>query len=140
MIGHRDDLHLVEVLYTSLLVQGTGAVLAASRRGEVEGSTRGWRNAFWNGFAGRVAQRLAAASAAARADHAACHGDDLLPVLAARDDAVEAAFAEAFPRLGTLRTSVSNGDGLLAGHRFADRVRLDAGGDLAGDGRRALGR
>lgn len=140
VIGHSDDLHLVEVLYTSLLVQGTSAVLAASRRGEVEGSTRAWRNAFWQGFAGRIGQRLSAASAAARAEHAARHGDDLLPVLAARKDAVDRALADAFPRLGTLRTSVSSGDGLHAGRRFADQVRLDGSGDLAGGGRRALGR
>lgn len=140
VIGHSDDLHLVEVLYTSLLVQGTSAVLAASRRGEVEGSTRAWRNAFWLGFAGRIGQRLAAASAAARAEHTARHGDDLLPVLAARKDAVDRALAEAFPRLGTLRTSVSSGEGLLAGRRFADQVRLDGSGDLAGGVRRAIGR
>jgi hypothetical protein len=140
VIGHSDDLHLVEVLYTSLLVQGTSAVLAASRRGEVEGSTRAWRNAFWTGFANRVGQRLAAATAAAQAEHAERHGDDLLPVLAARKDAVDRAFAEAFPRLGKLRTSVSSGEGLLAGHRFADKVRLDGSGDIGGGGRRAIGR
>lgn len=139
VMGHRDDLRLVEVLYTSLLVQGTSAVLAASRRGEVQGSTRAWRNAFWHGFAGRIAQRLADASAAVRADHRACHGDDLLPVLAGRRDAVDKAFAEAFPRLTPMRSSVSSYEGLRAGRRFADRVRLDAAGDLDGGGRRAIG-
>lgn len=140
VMGHADDLHLVEVLFTSLLVQGTGAVLAASKRGEVHGSTRAWRNAFWTGYAGRVAQRLAAAQRAAQADHEAQHGDDLLPVLAARQAAVDAAFAEAFPRLGSMRTSVSSHEGLVAGHRFADKVRLDGGGHLGGRGPRALGR
>ncbi len=128
LIGHQSDLHLVEILFSSLLLQGTGAVLASGAKTDWQGksTTRSWRNAFWYGFAGRIGERLAEATAAAHGSHQQETGVDLLPVLAKRTQAVEQALEDAFPNLGTLRTSVSNVDGLDAGHRFANQAQLDS--------------
>ncbi len=127
LIGHRSDIWSVELLFTSLLLQGTTAVVAAGPQHDGFGgsTTRSWRNAFWHGYAGRIGQRLRVATEATRAQQARHLGTDLLPVLARRDEAVDRAFADAFPRLGSLRTSMSNLDGMLAGHRTADRADLD---------------
>ncbi len=141
LIGHQSDLHLVEVLFTSLLLQGTGAVLASGAKTDWQGksSTRSWRNAFWHGFAGRIGERLAEATAAAHGSHQQETGLDFLPVLARRSEAVEQALNDAFPKLGTIRTSVSNVDGLDAGHRFANQAQLDSERHLRAQAQGALG-
>lgn len=128
VFGHQTDMHLTEMLFTSLLLQGTGAVVDAGTKGDGWGgnATKSWRHAFWHGFAHRIGQRLDEAVHRARTDHTQKTGDDLLPVLAGRSAAVDRALEDAFPRLGTMRTSVSNGAGLHAGRRFADRAELDA--------------
>lgn len=140
LVGHRTDLQLTEMLFTSLLLQGTGAVLAAGPQTDGWGTTttKSWRNAFWQGYAHRVGQRLATASASVRDHHEQTTGTDLLPVLARRNDAVDQLFAEAFPDLGSMRTSVSNGEGLHAGRAFADQAELDADHTVGGRPTRAL--
>ncbi len=89
-------------------------------------TTRSWRNAFWYGFAARIGERLAEATAGARDTHQHETAQDFLPVLVRRSEAVDEALKEAFPSLGTVRTSVSNIDGLDAGNRFANRAELDS--------------
>ncbi len=141
LIGHRGDLHMTEMLFSSLLLQGTGAILAAGTQQDAFGTntTRSWRNAFWQGFAHRIGRRLAEAADTARADHARETGTDNLPVLAARQDAVDAAVDQHYPRLGRLTTSMSNGDGLRAGDRFGHRADLGTSSVRSG-GRRQLSR
>lgn len=140
LIGHQSDLHLVEVLFTSLLLQGTGAVLASGAKTDWQGksTTRSWRNAFWYGFAGRIGERLAEATAAAHGTHQQETGMDFLPVLAKRSEAVEQALNDAFPKLGTIRTSISNVAGLDAGHRFANQAQLDSDRHLTSQGQGQL--
>lgn len=141
LIGHRTDLHLAEVLFTSLLLQGTGAVVAAGASSDGWGTntTRSWRNAFWHGFADRIGQRLREATATVHARHRAETGEDLLPVLADRSAAVDDAFAESFPNLGSFRTSISNSEGVLAGRDFADTAELDSSRTVARTRPRELG-
>lgn len=129
LVGHRADVHMSELLFSSLLLQGTAAVISAGSQHDGWGgnTTRSWRNAFWYGFAHRIGQRLAAAGRDARAHHDAETGTESLPVLAARRDAVDAALDEMFPNLGSVRTSLSNGDGLRAGAQFANRADLGTG-------------
>ena len=54
-------------------------------------------------------------------------GTDLVPLLAAREEAVAVKLRESFPRLGTMRASVSDAEGLFAGQMAADRADLSAG-------------
>lgn len=126
LVGHRGDVHMSELLFSSLLLQGTAAVIAAGSQTDGWGgnSTRSWRNAFWHGFAHRIGQRLAQAGRDARAQHDIETGNESLPVVAARRDAVDNAVEDMFPNLGSLRTSLSNGEGLRAGEQFANRADL----------------
>ncbi len=140
LMGHQADMHLTEVMFTSLLLQGTNAILAAGAQLDTWGqaTTRSWRNSFWYGYANRIGQRLEEASQTVRAEHEADTGQNLLPVLAARSDAVEQAFEQAFPNLGTISTSISNYEGLQAGHAFADKAELSGDRSVPGSGGRAL--
>jgi hypothetical protein len=126
VFGFAVDLAAVELLYTSLLVQATTAMVAAGpqrdRRGKV--TTRSFRRAFLLAFAHRIGQRLREATAATVRNAAAEHGTDLLPLLASRDELVDQAMVRQFPRLGTRRMSVSNHDGWTAGQRAADAANL----------------
>lgn len=142
IVGHQNDLLLAEVLFTSLLLQGTGAVLAAGAQSDGWGgsNTKSWRNAFWQGYAHRIGQRLTEATTSTQARHEAETGHNLLPVLAKRSDAVDKALDDAFPQLGSLRTSVSNGEGLNAGRRFADSAELDANHSVPRSSPRELSR
>ena len=126
VVGFPDDLEVVEVLHTSLLVQATAAMAAAGpqvdRRGRSR--TRSFRHSFLVAFAGRIGLRLRDAAAAGEAEGLAEHGDALLPVLARRDELVGRAVAEAFPRTRRTTTRATNGAGWAAGTAAADRADL----------------
>src|SRR2546430_17016881 len=66
VFGFPADLHRVQVLYTSLLVQATRDVLRAQVPGGE--STAAYRRTWLLGFASAVAERLSAAARRARAD------------------------------------------------------------------------
>lgn len=122
LIGYRSDIDAVEMLFTSLLVQGA------------HGCTRGdrsFRSAYWYGFAGRVAQRVreqrertvAEAEPGGRAS-----GPGAAVVLADRSDEVDRYTREQFPR--TRQGSpgrVGSRDGLLAGDASGRRADLGEG-------------
>lgn len=138
VFGFDADLDAVELLFTSLLVQATTAMLAAGEAGARQRS-RGWRHGFLVGFAGRIGQRLAAAREASVQEAAAHHGADrLLPVLSSRDDAVEAAVHNLFPSLRQRSVSVSDGTGYAAGTWAAERADLDTRGRVGGTPRGEL--
>ena len=120
LVGYPDDLEAVELLFTSLLVQAARAMWQAGPQGR---RTRSFRHAFLTAFAWRIGDRLEAAAADTTAIAAS---SDLLPVLARRDDEVEAALVEQFPHLGTRRMSVRNAAGWSAGVAAADTA--DIGG------------
>jgi hypothetical protein len=126
VVGFPSDLEVVEVLHTSLLVQATTAMAAAGRQVDDDGRsrTRSFRQSFLVGFAARIGQRLREASATGEAEGVAAHGPSVLPVLARRDQEVEAAVSQAFPRLRTSHTASSNRAGLVAGVTAADRADL----------------
>ncbi len=140
LVGFSTDVTLTEVLFTSLLVQGTSAILAAGPQTGFDGSssTRSWRNSFWFGYARRVEERLVEA-ADATSSAAAANNEALLPVLASRSEAVTNTLEELFPKLGSLSVSVSNGAGLMAGRSFADQADLSKSA-LKKKTRRGLGR
>ncbi|MEJ2870073.1 DUF2786 domain-containing protein [Actinomycetospora sp. OC33-EN08] len=129
VVGHPTDLDTVELLATSLLVQA-GRAMAASAAGS---RTRSFRHAFLLSYATRIGERLREAGAAAEAEARAESGDALLPVLAARGEAVERTVTELFPRLTTKRFSVGNGAGWQAGRDAADAATLQVGREALPD-------
>ena len=143
VFGYPVDLEAVELLFTSLLVQATTAVLAAGSQVDVLGRsrTRSFRTSFLHSFAVRIGERLAEATAGAVEEAAAEGGEaaGLLPVLADRTEAVQAARDEAFPHTRTARPSVSNGQGWHAGRAAAERASLTGQGQVRGGPRGRLG-
>ncbi|WP_238432524.1 DUF2786 domain-containing protein [Micromonospora tarensis] len=136
VLGWPADLVAVEVLYTSLLVQATAAMLRgrAERRPGSGRRTKVWDESFLNAFALRIGERLRAATEAATeaaaeaADQAAVESDRLLPVLAARGEAVRERLETLFPGVTRHRLSVRDADGWSSGTSAADRAALDVGG------------
>lgn len=122
VVGFPDDQATVELLYTSLLVQGTRAMLRAAD--SARGRSRAYRQAFLVAYAGRIGQRLREAAAATVTDAVRVHGEGLLPVLRSREVAVEDELAAAFPRVRSMRVTASDPVGYAAGHAAADRARL----------------
>ncbi len=141
VLGDDVDLDVVELLTTSLLVQATKAMLAASprvaRRGQSR--TRSYRQSFLVAYAGRISERLSSASQEAMsATEAEMGGAEperdsrLLPVLAARQQVVDDLVDEMFPDLVHRSVSVSNADGYRAGRAAADLAVLDVRRSVSG--------
>ena len=123
VFGTADDLAAVELLYTSLLAQATAAMLAA---GSTDRRRRlpSFRESFLAAYAVRVGERLQEAADSAVGDGVARHGDRLLPVLARRSDAVDAAVAAAFPHISRSPLRAANHAGWAAGLAAAELARL----------------
>ncbi|MFC3504006.1 DUF2786 domain-containing protein [Micromonospora krabiensis] len=145
VLGWPADLAAVELLYTSLLVQATGAMLRGrnERRATSAGRrTKGYDEAFLHAFALRIGERLRAASAAVNAQAAQEAGAErLLPVLAARGEAVKERLDNLFPGVTRARLTVRDAEGWASGTSAADRASLDVGGtrptrQVGGRGRR----
>lgn len=127
VVGADADLATVELLVTSLLVQADRAMLLASRAAGTDRSrTRSFRHAFLLAYATRVGERLTEAAHEAEVRARAEVGEGLLPVLAARADAVDRTVTELFPRVTKRRFSVANGAGWVAGRAAADTASLTA--------------
>jgi hypothetical protein len=131
VVGYEPDLDLVELLYTSLLVQATTAMNRAGSRRDSHGRsrTRTFRQSFLVAYANRIRQRLTEATESAVKDAAADSTDArtdprLLPVLAARGDAVRDATKRLFPELVSHALSGSDREGWAHGTAAADRAVL----------------
>ncbi len=127
VIGHRADIDAVEMLFTSLLVQGA------------HGCTRGdrsYRSSFWYGFAARVTERVReqrerSVAEAAEGD-AEGGGPGAAVVLADRSGEVDRFTREQFPSARPGRPGrVGSAAGLLAGDESGRRA--DVGGAQLGD-------
>jgi len=126
VFGDDGDLDAVELLYTSLLVQAARAMFApgAGARRASAGSTRAYRQSFLVSFASRIGDRLRQAVEAATDAYADQHAT-LLPVLASRRVAAEAACDESFPRVRPTTVSANDRAGWRAGREAADAAQLD---------------
>jgi len=126
VFGHEADLEAVELLYTSLLVQATAAVLHARPPGDgrTAGEVKAFRRAWLFAFAQRIGERLSEARDSVVAEASADHGRSLLPLLEARGAAAEEAMRAAVPRLRSSRARVSSGEGWSAGRAAGDRATL----------------
>ena len=134
-IGFPADLDAVELLFTSLLVQATTAMMQAGSRTDGYGRsrTRSFRQSFLMGYASRIGHRLAEATGT-QTTKAATEpaGRHLLPVLAARNEAVDEAVAAMFPALThCVRGSVTHSEGWSAGLSAADRATLHVDAELS---------
>ncbi|WP_282696711.1 DUF2786 domain-containing protein [Streptomyces sp. CC208A] len=100
VVGFEADLDPVELLYTSLLVQGTAAMTRAEAEQRKGGRkrTKSFRQSFLLAYANRLGARLEATSR-----RVAAEAPTLLPVLASREVAVTARTDELFPRTRTTR-------------------------------------
>jgi hypothetical protein len=126
LFGFDSDLERVELLYTSLLVQAARAMFApgdGARRSTAAG-TRAYRQSFLVAFASRIGERLRQAVEAVTDAYADRHAT-LLPVLADRRAAAEAACDETFPRVRPMTVSARDGAGWSAGQEAADAAQLD---------------
>ncbi|MEU8701758.1 DUF2786 domain-containing protein [Streptomyces sp. NPDC048680] len=138
VVGFEPDLEAVELLHTSLLVQGTVAMTRAEAGQRAGGRkrTKAFRQSFLMAYAQRLGRRLADGTARATAEADAESGaagpstaadPGLLPVLAARDMAVTDTAERMFPQTTTTRVrGATDPDGWTHGTAAADRARMGA--------------
>ncbi|MEU5898889.1 DUF2786 domain-containing protein [Streptomyces venezuelae] len=133
VVGFDADLESVELLHTSLLVQGTAAMTRAEAGQRAAGRkrTKTFRQAFLMAYAHRIGGRLAEAGehavreAATEAAEASRDAAALLPVLAARDVAVTDHAERMFPETTTTRVrGVTDAEGWHHGTAAADRAHV----------------
>ncbi|MEU5578774.1 DUF2786 domain-containing protein [Streptomyces huasconensis] len=136
VVGFEPDLEAVELLYTSLLVQGTAAMTKAEAGQRAAGRkrTKTFRQTFLLAYAHRIGARLARAGehavkeAAEAAEAAGTSGGSAaspLPVLAARDVAVTGRAERMFPETTTTRVrGATDGEGWAHGTAAADRAHV----------------
>ncbi|MGW7606546.1 DUF2786 domain-containing protein [Streptomyces sp. NPDC054766] len=123
VVGFEPDLEAVELLYTSLLVQATGAMTKAEAAQRAGGRkrTKTFRQSFLAAYAHRIGDRLASV---AEGQMTATEGE-LLPVLAARDVAVADHLDQMFPETVTTRMrGVTDEAGWHEGAAAADRAQV----------------
>lgn len=125
VVGFESDLEAVELLYTSLLVQGTAAMTRAEAGQRAGGRkrTKTFRQSFLLAYASRLGQRLAET-----AEHTVAEAPDNLPALVARDVAVTSRAEELFPRTTTTRLrGATDLAGWEDGTAAADRAHMADG-------------
>ena len=125
LVGVPADVDTVELLFTSLLLQVAQALTAAEGTAGRRSASRSFRRAFLLGYAGRIGERLRAARERGTAAAAAERGVDLLPVLRSRQEAVDDAFTELFPRVRSTRSrSATDPSGWYAGRAAAETANV----------------
>ncbi|WP_424213058.1 DUF2786 domain-containing protein [Streptomyces sp. BI20] len=141
VVGFEGDAEAVELLYTSLMVQGTAAMTRAEAGQRAGGRkrTKTFRQSFLLAYADRLGRRLAdtardtatAAGAEGTGDAGAGWTGEVLPALVAREVAVGEEADRMFPRTTTTRLrGASDRAGWEDGVEAADRARL--GGERRG--------
>ena len=132
LVGFAVDLDIVEVLFTSLLLQASTAMLHASAD---LSRPKAFRRAFLLGYADVIGARLATVQQ--QTDAAADRGrPGSSLVLADRSGQVDALFDREFPHLRRMRMTTTSGGGLSAGRAAGARADLSAMGARVGSGRR----
>jgi hypothetical protein len=126
LVGHPGDLDATDLLFTSLLVQATRRITALGNDPTSGRRSRrpSYRRTFLVAYAGRIGSRLREASEVATvvADNAL--GNRLLPVLAHREEILDAAVGALFGELKELRFSLTDAAGWAAGIAAADLAEL----------------
>jgi hypothetical protein len=127
VLGFERDLATVEILFTSLLVQATRAMLVEGKAAGRRARQRGFRQSFLVSFAVRIGQRLSEASTATTTAADAEHSGRLLPILARRAGEVDDEVRRMFPHVVEKSMSVTDHAGWHAGRVAADLADLAAG-------------
>ena len=96
VFGFAIDLELVELMFTSLLVQATRAAADLGKTSR-QARSASFRRAFVTAYASRIGERLRQARVQAETEATSEYGTALVPMLASRLDAVDDAVNEAFP-------------------------------------------
>ena len=136
LVGFPVDLEVVEVLFTSLLLQASTAMLHASA--DID-RPKAFRRAFLLGYADVIGARLATVGEETRADADRQQPGAAL-VLVDRAHQVDALLEQEFPRLRSLRMTTTSGGGLSAGRVAGARADLSAlGGRVGARARREIG-
>ncbi|MDQ2728941.1 MAG: DUF2786 domain-containing protein [Actinomycetota bacterium] len=133
VVAFEADLDAIDTLFTSLLVQGTRAMLAKGRvvDGRGRSRTRSFRQSFLLAFADRIHERLEQAAAAARHEAEEELSRSVLPVLAGRDGEVDDAVEAMFPNTRRMRGSrITSREGWAAGRTAAELASLGPEGAL----------
>jgi len=137
VVGFPAELDAVQLLFTSLLVQATTAMVAAGSREDAWGRsrTRSFRQSFLAAYAHRIGERLSEATEAAeRKADANAPGVNLLPVLAARHRVVDESFEAMFPDIARFSAgSVNDREGWITGRAAADVASLQGRRAVTGD-------
>lgn len=125
VFGFEVDLDATELLTASLLAQAVNAMARLGSQRDVYGRsrTRSFRHAFLQGFAVRIGQRLDQANRDVL--NTTTDQEQVLPVLASRELKVRDAMAAAFPKTVRQVSSLTNGEGWVAGKIAADLASLN---------------
>ncbi len=126
LIGFPVDLRLTDVLFTSLLVQATHASAQATLH-QPHLRTAPFRRAFLIAFADRITERLETARDYIAHDAEQTYGAALVPILAERQEAVDAAYEEAFPNTTVRPGRRLDAAGWYAGRAAAERADIGLG-------------
>ncbi|MFF8610270.1 DUF2786 domain-containing protein [Streptomyces sp. NPDC015346] len=124
VVGFEADLEAVELLHTSLLVQGTAAMTRAEAEQRAGGRkrTKSFRQSFLLAYANRLGARLASTSR-----RVASETPTLLPALASREVAVTSHAEAMFPRTSTTRVrAMWDEAGWTHGTTAADQAALSS--------------
>ncbi len=130
VVGFASDIAGTETLYTSLLVQSQAALQGHATRSMPGGRarSRSFRSSFLMSFTQRIDERLEEINAFVTSAAAVETGSSLLPVLAARDDAIDEAVSTMF---GSLSSNAVRGGtdaaGWAHGRWAADQARVNFG-------------
>jgi hypothetical protein len=132
VVGFAPDVAATEVLFTSLLVQSHASMLAEAANAPPGSHSRGrsFRSSFLFAYACRIGKRLADVNAAVEAEAVGAaaardSGSTLLPVLAARADAIDEEIAATIgPLTSTPARRSYDRLGWDRGVLAADRARL----------------
>jgi len=135
VVGMAVDLELVDMLFTSLLVQATHALTEAGNTRITQGGYQSgrlnrspsFRRAFLLSYAIRIGERLAEAGQRAADESTSSHGAELVPVLARRAEEVDHRFEKMFPNTREIRAKRVDARGWHAGRTAADRATFAAG-------------
>lgn len=127
VIGADVDLRAVNLMFASLLVQAQHALQASSagaRAGSHERS-QSFRSSFLGGFTARISERLTEANEQAYAEDD--RTDAYLPVLRAKDDALDDFIRERYSLTFKSGRSSYDRSGFLQGQAAGDRARFGSG-------------
>jgi hypothetical protein len=126
LLGHPGDLDATDLLFTSLLVQASRRITTLGNDPTYARRSRkpSYRRSFLVAYGGRIGFRLREANEAATAAADESLGNGLLPVLARREEKLDAVVGDLFGELKRMKYSLTDVAGWAAGTEAADQAEL----------------